>query len=279
MSSNIAGRRTKHEDRHVVTLMGRLGNQLFQYSFAQWLASTSGIPVQYDLSHVRNLNQLPEKFRDEIAANLLPGSAHWPAVGGKFDRVARALRKSKRPRTINFDLSSAGPHMTCARVPTWWVGYWQRLEYAQEAKNQLAAMLEISAEPIDTKRPTCVVHIRRGDYVGLGLAQSTGWYSDAMREIAVHTPNVRFIVISDDRAWCRTEFKSSEDLTIGEETDLLGDLRLLARSDLAILSRSTFAWWGAFLGTTQTYYPSPWDPDRNELDSTLIPAHWHPLPA
>ena len=278
MSSRAAGRRMTSKDHHVVTLMGRLGNQLFQYSFAEWLASTSGIPVRYDLSYLRSLNQLPDKFRDEIEGNIEPGSAHWPTVGGKFDRAARLMRMAKRPTTINFDLSSRGPYLASAPVPSWWVGYWQRLSYAEEAKNQLTAIFDIKPEVIDKERPTCVVHVRRGDYVGLGLAQSAGWYSNAMRAISANTPDVRFIVISDDRAWCRTAFKPAEDLTIGEEADLLDDLRLLARSDFAILSRSTFAWWGAFLGTPQAYYPFPWDSADNVLKNTLIPAHWHPLP-
>ena len=73
-----------YKDHHVVTLMGRLGNQLFQYSFAQWLEQTSGHPVAYDLSHVRTLDGIPEGLRNEFARKAVRGSSSWPAVGGRF---------------------------------------------------------------------------------------------------------------------------------------------------------------------------------------------------
>ncbi len=44
-----------HSDRNAVFLLGRLGNQLFQYSFARWLEAQTGLPAYFDLSMTRRV--------------------------------------------------------------------------------------------------------------------------------------------------------------------------------------------------------------------------------
>ena len=46
---------TKVHERDVVALMGRFGNQLFQYSFAKWLARETEREVRLDLAMTRTV--------------------------------------------------------------------------------------------------------------------------------------------------------------------------------------------------------------------------------
>ena len=53
--------------RHVVCLLGRLGNQFFQYSFARWLEHETGLDVRFDLAMTRPLGIAgPAEFVDEV---------------------------------------------------------------------------------------------------------------------------------------------------------------------------------------------------------------------
>lgn len=112
------------------------------------------------------------------------------------------------------------------------------------------------------------IHVRRGDYLKLPhrhpfvgkdyLRKAVGRFSTI--------PNVKFMVCSDDIAWCKQFFsaKNFPDLQFyfSEGARVLDDLYLMRRCRGGhICSNSTFSWWGAYGSASPqplTIFPSMW---------------------
>ena len=158
------------------------------------------------------------------------------------------------------------------------VGYFQHQAYIHPT---FAATLRLPQVPA---RPhTAFVHVRRGDYVGhplhdVGLAAS-GYYATAMdyMRLRMRDPRLRFLVFSDDVAWCRAsglfsdpdvdfyEHQASGD-GHGEDND--EDLLALATMAACLLggvgANSSFSWWAAYLNGNPNklvLFPDIWTTD------------------
>lgn len=105
----------------------------------------------------------------------------------------------------------------------------------------------------DIKRNNAVsMHVRRGDFVGLGVATDKEYYKEAISAVNARVKNPKFFIFSDDIQWVKenvnfntpVKFISSvPGITICEE------IFLMSLCPVNILSKySTFGWWGGFLG-------------------------------
>lgn len=95
------------------------------------------------------------------------------------------------------------------------------------------------------------VHIRRGDYVKLGLVVcDIHYYERCMQKMMDIVKNPTFFIFSDDISWVKTnlKFKGSELIFIDNNNSSPEDMRLLYSCNHFIMSNSTFSWWGAYLG-------------------------------
>lgn len=116
------------------------------------------------------------------------------------------------------------------------------------------------------------LHVRRGDYVGNGFYTDlikTDYYQRAMAEF----PNQKFLVFSDDINWCMTQdiFKDCYFSTGKSE---LEDLNLMLQCNGHIVSNSTFAWWGAYLGKGKTVCPDETNYYADGVIRTVFPKFW-----
>lgn len=116
------------------------------------------------------------------------------------------------------------------------------------------------------------IHVRRGDYLTAKghthWVQNPTFYEEA---ITKSPPVKRWLVISDDIAWCKQEpvFQSFE---LVDEPDELDGLALMSLCHgAAIIANSTYSWWGAILSEAPTAYPSKWLDDARP---DLFPQNW-----
>lgn len=100
-----------------------------------------------------------------------------------------------------------------------------------------------------SKREEVSIHVRRGDYLDFdhiykNLAK-TDYYKRAIEEFPTGT---KFIVFSDDIAWCKNypPFQGSN-FEFSEGLDEVDDLNKMASCHHNILANSTFSWWAAYL--------------------------------
>jgi hypothetical protein len=229
-------------DRSVVVLLGRLGNQLFQFSFARWMQS-KGHEVRFDLSAVRR-ERVALPLRDVIEPLALPTSGLWPAPMGRWGRAALTLRRTIGPRRVVVDTSADGTAATRDPVrPAWWVGYWQQERFTAIARAELRDRLGIAPARVER----IAVHVRRGDYVSLGAALPVQWYEQALRAAQAQYGDLPVTVVSDDPMWCRRQFPWPA-TAFSEGHSTMEDFRALATSEVVIASSSTFSWWASYLG-------------------------------
>jgi hypothetical protein len=265
----------------VVALLGGLGNQLFQVSFARWLEMRTGRPVRYDVAFHRSgepdVLAVPG-IGDDVRGQLLSRTIRWPTPNGRVALLGRAMRRLRGPRRIVADYSGAGPDSPSADAAAWWFGYWQRLEYARELTGRLAASL---AEGTDSdSEPVLGVHIRRTDMLTRGTVVPEKWFSESLARLELDLSNAPVRVWSDDPEWCRRELRLGVRFEVAPPAPPLSDLRDLSRCRALLISRSTFSWWAAKVASergVRVAYPAPWWPATPELDRVTVPGEWMPI--
>lgn len=218
---------------------GRLGNQLF------CIAATIGIAHRNNQSFV-----LPLWSYDNYFANPLPTGS---ISNAKIYRQPQFAYTPVDLPTGDWDLR----------------GSFQSERFFAEAELQVRHYFTPAVSITTYLREkygqlltgeTCSLHVRRGDYVRQSAAfppQPLAYYQHAIRQFPATT---RFLVFSDDLAWCRRQFAGDQFTFIEGEKDII-DLFLMSQCHHHILSNSSFSWWGAWLNSSSTktvYCPPYW---------------------
>ncbi len=122
------------------------------------------------------------------------------------------------------------------------------------------------------------LHVRRGDYLKSSdnyAVCSYPYFRNAIRHIG---QNKRYLVFSDDIAWCKKKFIGDNFIFSEGETAIV-DLYMQSFCTNNIISNSSFSWWGAWLNKNPgkiVIAPEPWFGvayrDKNTKD--LIPESW-----
>lgn len=118
------------------------------------------------------------------------------------------------------------------------------------------------------------VHVRRTDYCGWlkafrGKEFDREYIVKAMNYFKQRYDRPLFLVVSDDRKWCRRQFGGLADVVITEEPpEPAYDLALLASCHHSIITYGTFGFWAAYLAGGHTvYYADFLAPDSKFLRS------------
>lgn len=114
------------------------------------------------------------------------------------------------------------------------------------------------------KTNSVAVHIRRGDYVTLGLVVcSIKYYEQCMDKISEIVEDPTFFIFSDGIEWCKRNLSDKHKLVFVENNNSAPeDMRLMYNCKHIIMSSSTFSWWGAYL-----------NPNPNK--KIIVPKHWN----
>lgn len=218
-------------------MMGRLGNQLFQY------AALRGIAAQHGYEFAIPLSNYKDPYRDHqlFAGFQLPGLR-------KIQIVAGPPIKSTH---FHFDVDLFEHMPDNANL----VGYFQTEKYFKhiaaeirrdlQFKPQILAHCQTLLSSVPAPQPIAI-HVRRGDYVTSAQQFdpcSMQYYQQALQHFAPERP---VIVFSDDIAWCKQQFLGPR-FIFPENTNNLTDLCLMSLCDDFIIANSSFSWWGAWL--------------------------------
>ncbi len=250
-------------------LSGGLGNQLFQYAAGLSLAARRGTSLSLE---TRKFRKTTSDLEDPAARPLrimdfqLPHRRICPKGEEQGWRrrwnLSRNLRLPARwlgfytEKSFSYDPAfERAPDGVCLR------GYFQSELYfrnvACELRQAFRPLDQSVLQRIDTElasfrspgRALVALHIRRGDF--LDLTDRDCMTGDAFLEAAMSTfPGARFLVFSDDLAWCRERFASRGDVAFSPFTRVIDDFLAMARCDHNILAKSTFSWWAAWLNET-----------------------------
>lgn len=238
-----------------------------------------GKKIKYDLSPTEPGKLDAEAFlaiSDYLKKRKIRFSQYLPAPFGKIGPLARGLRKTLG---INKFLENSSPH---GSIPESLIdgqlldGFWQRNQYTDFLADFLTVHLE--QDQVVGSHEKLVVHVRRGDFVSLGLNLDIDFYKRAIFEIfSMHKNLTSITLVSDDRYFCEQNFADFSNLEIFEGKDSKEDFLFLAKAKYLLISKSTFSWWAARIGKKNVFYPSPWDPTKRTADQDIVPLNWIPM--
>jgi hypothetical protein len=275
-------------------LSGGLGNQLFGYAAARAVSIRAGAPLTIDLRFYDKqstgtskgvwLTDFPvnASFKHYANATIRP---HHPLRRG-FEKL---VLERFRDVCIDTDLVFNERVMRLGRNAVL-VGYFQCYKYFENEWPLFASELDV-ASFVDrlwlTMRqakgqPWCAVHVRRGDYVGDPRFEMRGpqnYYGPAMQLMAREEPDTRFVVFSDDIAWCRRQpFLQGCDFYEGAANRHPAvDLATMAHASSNIIGNSSYSWWAAWLGQhpgKAIVAPSIWVDGLCTADLGVLPPSW-----
>lgn len=241
-----------------VRLQGGLGNQLFQYAAALAVKKHLSLPIYFVMFEENVHNTLGHNYTELFDGNLhttVPEDAE--IVYNQYSSFEPWNPAFLQARTIFLN------------------GYFQYLpaliNVIPEIKQNFLTALRKKTGTRGSFYNTAFVHVRRGDYLlnpTYHWVQPVSYYEEGMRIIAAK----KWFVFSDDVEWCRKQacFDSAQ---IFDEPDELVVLELMAScKGGAVISNSSFSWWGAILGGTErVVYPELWSEMHKPV---LFPSTW-----
>ncbi len=132
---------------------------------------------------------------------------------------------------------------------------------------------------------TVVVHIRRTDYLNSNSIHHVLDLDYFLKGIEILKKNIStpfFFFISDDIKWVKDnfDFKDNSNFKIIESNDPFFDFSLLKIAKHAIISNSTFSWWGAFLNENlnkKVVAPIKWLKIDNDNIDDRYDVKWYKL--
>lgn len=274
----------------IVTLMGGMGNQMFQYSLAKSLSIKNNIPFKIDLSFLKNRNMGSDFVYRDYDLDIFNISPDFDI--NKSD--VEGLINLKEPtyhyceEIMDFVQQHSNENI---RIE----GYWQTPKYFRGIEDEIRKDF-LFIEPIEKNKDTNIIsmlddilssnsimiNVRRTDYLNTNFHGVMGndYITNACKLIESKVDNPKYFIFSDDIDWCIDNIKL-DNMVIVDHTykgNKFGTyLQLMKSCKNFIIPNSSFAWWAAWLNEDYNKIviaPKMWFTDSNIDTSDLIPSNW-----
>ena len=255
---------------YVIRLMGRLGNQMFQYAFGLALKAETGKQVLFDKSWFDEAKKAGKEFSNGVATREYNLDIFKQNISVATKKEVKSCRnKPEEENAFIFD-----GNLFKQPLASYYTGYFQNEKYfnkIQETIKEAFTFPEISEKDVFNQNwikrineceNSVFIHLRRGDYLNLqGWALTNESYQKAIRYIRKRVSNPTFFVFGQD---CEEYIKNelvvhSEAVSDAIKFEIIGeknsknkedwkDIVLMMQCKHAIIANSTFSWWAAWLG-------------------------------
>jgi hypothetical protein len=274
------------KNSHIVNFSGGLGNQLFQLSFGRYLSKLdTSKNVIYDFRDLeRSFSHAGSDIRRlniDIQKSSLVSNLRF-AAKNTFSRQRNRLRgfDTVPPHVYN-DLNYAKVKVS---RPSFFIGYWQNIYYAQYLKSELERELlqfynkrKLKRLAVNFNDVAC--HVRLGDYTT--HINSSIYHQFELDDFLATIRKCNFnnkviYIFSDDTNSIRADllksglnFKFISDYNL----NVLEEFVLMSRFHNILISNSTFSWWAAFANYEKKLciQPEYWFKDELTPASLRIP--------
>ena len=252
--------------------IGRMGNMMFQLAATIGIANTLGYTPYIAPSH-----ELEKYFDTGIARNI------------KATNEITFNEAKCRNRTWNYNKDYLSHNLT-----TW--GYLQSWKYFENSSNEVRKAFTFREIYINEARtflrfhtkPAHIligIHIRRGDFLiarhaSVGFTVADGNYiRRAMEWYRRKSDKCLFVVVSDDKRWCRDNIKGGDVIYSHYEKGII-DMAILSLCHHSIITGGSFGWWSGWLAGGNVIYladfPRPGSLvfNNTETNENYYPPHW-----
>lgn len=295
----------------VIKLKGGLGNQMFQYAFAKYIEKNCGDISKLDFSTYTEL------LNDEIRKpRLLKFNISSPIASSSEIKDITMLKHNGNSLSFAYKLKifleaifnikyyfewKRDDFITLSKIKkcNYFDGYWQSINYIEPIKEQLFRdftpnyELSFKAKKQITEMQShnsVFVGIRKGDYTANASARkhfgviTNEYYLSAMKLITSKVKNPVFHIFSNDIEWCKQNINFNNYNVVFRDKDMqtndFEELMIMSSCKHAIISNSTFNWWGAYLIKNPDKVivcPLRWFNDNTSIN--IIPLEWNRIEA
>lgn len=269
--------------------LGRLGNQMFQFSSALGISIKLGYRVAFP---IENCDTTKPKGPIDPKTGF-PSSTKCDLLDC-FDIPRPYFKPSSEitPATIYKEKDfKFNPEVLTLSPRTDLYGYFQNQEYFKENRDLILSIFKFKTHfekiardfisEIGLKFDKVSLHVRRGDYTLFPAHHpvcSMDYYSTAMKKF--ESEDTKFLIFSDDIDWCRSQFKGDKFIFVDTGSPY-SDLAIMVQCDHNIIANSSFSWWGAWLNTKidkKVIAPSRWfGPAINKDASEIYCDVWEKI--
>lgn len=259
------------------TLSGGLGNQMFMYAMVKAMAMRNKASFAFNLNLGFEKDYLFKRKLELDNFNTQLPKGNFQTFDYKGSRIVRVFSRHFG-RNILYPVSKFIVEETPLHFQKelllenskniYLEGYWQCEDYFKdyeqvirndfELKTQLPERVYKEFSSIkDDSRILVFVGIRRYqecNEITPGLLLDEVYYNKAIEIMESKIPNIKFVVFTQEQEWAKAHIKSKSPLVFATfkegELSAVADMYLMTQCDHAIISNSTFYWWGAWLQNT-----------------------------
>jgi len=253
---------------------GRLGNQLFQYSFLKSICKNNEKIVVF------NMEQLVSNFDiDYSRFKSFKLKLKYLLVLNKIIKPT-VIRLLWKVRLIDYIKQVTTEYQFCNKIfhskgvlPITFVetDYFQSDQFFDQSKIDFKIKIQYVSEAkiylsqIPDEFEKVFVHLRRGDYLytsyknNVGIELPKKYFQKAITEITKHVKNPFYVFLSDDPEFVKYCFENVKNKIISKN-NLIVDMAIMSLCNYGIGSNSSFSWWGAFLMSKKNMviFPNYW---------------------
>jgi hypothetical protein len=246
-------------------LQGGLGNRMFQIASGFGVAQKQGKSL----------------FITGMAQNAHSSTDYFKSIFRNVPRKAMEIQA-----VFQEPQESALEYLNIPNEPIdmLMLGYMQSPKYFEEYRSSILDMFAMASEQkaaILAKYPDVgeryFLHVRRGDYLKLEMhnIDLMDYYHRAIQFIG---RDAKYLVCSDDIAWCKTWSElEGVDVMFIEDDEVMTLYTMSMCSKGGICANSSFSWWGAYLNQNshkRVVFPDKWFNNswKNEIypESSII---------
>lgn len=244
---------------------GRLGNQIFQYVFLKTIQKNkekiivSGfedLREVFEIDDVVNLNKKNRWFRGvlfKICKPMLYFLSNKKVISNISVNHEKVLDNYRRESTTYTKQKGLFSYITFVKL-----GYFQSEDFFDKdlarhlyIKNKYLEEANKFSQNIPQNTHKVFVHIRRGDYCkhtvyGNGTLLPMYYFKEQIEWFLKNTEAPFFIFLSDEPEFIGVEFEYLENKIISSNNHFGTDLAIMTQCKSAILSPSSFSWWGSY---------------------------------
>jgi len=287
----------------ITSLIGGLGNQMFQYAAGRALSLRKKTELRLDISgfesyglhegfELQRVFSCPAEISSASDIVQLMGWQSMPLVRRMLRRSSfAAFRQSTYVVEPHFHY---WPGLVDVPKDCYLSGYWQSEKYFADAAAQIRIDFAFRT-PLQNRNAELAmqiqnvnavsIHVRRGDYASNPKTTATHglcsleFYRTAIQFMIDQVDRPCFYVFSDDPVWVKENIRMDFPCNYVDHnrgTESYNDMRLMSLCKHHIIANSSFSWWGAWLNpSTEKIVIAPRKWFANQTDVTdLFPSGW-----
>lgn len=243
-----------------VKFNGRLGNQIFQLAFFEYLR-TNNSNKSFFFSNPHHA-YLTKYFDLGTKNNLILGSK-------ALQFAARAITKFFKYEEIYIQNIQV-PREVVVKNNVIYKGFFQTDWYTKrivgglniKIKQEFTSQFDAEFGHIFNNEQTIVVHIRRTDYLNYGkrdISLPMEYFKKRLDDLGDISAYKVFFV-SDDMEHVKSYFEEKPNYIFSSNSEIT-DFQIIKNADVSIISNSSFAWWACYLSEKENkrvYAPKNW---------------------